>query len=105
MFGQLDELLLNTLGRWLYLQVLSHDQQRILRSANRFDAPIEPCLDPFQGEHFVNAAPCLENHGKPQNQAVDNSVDMRNGPVKRTGEPLDSKRAELVHQLRKRAPR
>lgn len=59
-------------------------------------------LRPFSRRTFRSAATCLANHGKPQNPAVDLSVEMRIEPIKRTGESLDTKRARLVYQLRKR---
>lgn len=52
---------------------------------------------------LTTSARALKNYGKPQNPAVDtNLIKMRILPIKREGETLDTKRARLIYQLRKR---
>lgn len=51
---------------------------------------------------FSKGTVCLANCGKPQNPAVNPTIEMKIEPIERTGESLDTKRARLVYQLRKR---
>lgn len=51
---------------------------------------------------FSTSSVALLNYGIPQNPAIDIEKKMTITPIKRTGETIDTKRARLVYQLRKR---